>query len=133
MASFSIDMSTLEIFEHSVLPMDEAVTSSIIPTKKVLIAEIKFFLIIKVVYLNLRAALQIYFHGIRFKTLKDATSEDVFAHKVGAKAGGPPYIGRGWGMANPYQKKLNKLLISTNNKNLALLNLPKRLVYNGII
>ena len=108
MASFSIDMSTLEIFEHSVLPMDEAITSSIIPTKKVLIAEIKFFLIIKVVYLNLRAALQIYFHGIRFKTLKDATSEDVFAHKVGAKAGGPPFIWAGVGGGLTYHKKVNK-------------------------
>ena len=73
--------------------------------------QIKHLLTPAVLSCSLRAALQIYFHGIQCKAQKDTNGETISALKVGAKAGGPPFIGRGWGRKLTYQKNINKTLI----------------------
>ncbi len=63
-----------------------------------------------------RAALQILLQGIRFKAQKDVHGEAVSASKVGAKAGGPPLIGRGWGWQHIYHQIVNNSLKSQSKR-----------------
>lgn len=75
---------------------------------------LKHLLTTPVLSCSLRAALQVYFPGIHCKAQKDANSGTISAVKVGAKAGGPPSIGRGWGRKLIYHKNINKALIFRN-------------------
>jgi hypothetical protein len=74
----------------------------------------KRLLTFPIIRCSLRAALQIYFPGIRCKAQKDANSGTISAVKVGAKAGGPPSIGRRWGRKLIYHKNIIKALIFRN-------------------
>lgn len=66
---------------------------------------------------NLRAALQIYFQDIRFfKAQKDVYGGAISTSKVGAKAGGPPFIGRGWNLCSPL---ISSILTIYHHKKLA--------------
>ncbi len=66
---------------------------------------LKKFLTIQVLLLKIRESLQILFQGIILKPLRMPMAK-LYLPKVGAEAGGPPYLGRGWWAVSHTTKKL---------------------------